>query len=258
MATYGRQKLSTTGTLIQVTADGNPVRPAAGITVDWSTVAAVSGSDATYDDGTVVKVGAKGLPFGTVLTKITTNEVQTATITGSPTGGTFTLSGNGATTAALAYNAAAATVQTAVRALGGAYANATVTGSAGGPYTITVPYAEGNVAQLTASGAGLTGGTSPGVTMATTTQGSASGGMYGPYDSGASDGRQTLSRGNVVILNTTVLEVAGGGLLAAPTDHPDVIEGGLVWKERVRMGGSGQPSQSALEAVMPLLRYTQG
>jgi hypothetical protein len=62
--------------------------------------------------------------------------VQIATINGTPTGGTFTISYGGQTTSALAYNAAAATVQTAVRLLNGLSA-ATVTGSAGGPYTIT-------------------------------------------------------------------------------------------------------------------------
>jgi hypothetical protein len=38
------------------------------------------------------------------------NEVQTVTITGTPTGGTFTLTSTGATTAAIAYNAAASAV----------------------------------------------------------------------------------------------------------------------------------------------------
>jgi hypothetical protein len=60
------------------------------------------------------------------------------TINGTPTGGTFVLS-SGGNSATLAYNAAAATVQTAVQAWGGIYATATVTGSAGGPYTITFP-----------------------------------------------------------------------------------------------------------------------
>lgn len=64
------------------------------------------------------------------------NRVQVVTLVGTPTGGTFTLSWGGATTTGLAFDAAAATVQTAVRLLPGLSA-ATVTGSAGGPYTIT-------------------------------------------------------------------------------------------------------------------------
>src|SRR6185503_6738931 len=66
------------------------------------------------------------------------NEVQTATITGTPMGGTFTLSFKGYTTPALAYNAAASAVEAALQALSPIGTGAaTVTGSAGGPYAIT-------------------------------------------------------------------------------------------------------------------------
>lgn len=125
------------------------------------------------------------IPSGTVLGPITssglygpysagTNEIQTATVTGSPTGGTFTLSFDGATTGAIAYNAAASAVQSALEALPNVTAgDVTVTGSAGGPYTVTFSGNLGgtNVAAMTASGASLTGGTSPGVTIATQTAG---------------------------------------------------------------------------------------
>lgn len=102
------------------------------------------------------------------------SEVQTATITGGPTGGTFTLTLNGETTAAIAYNATAATVEAALEALPSLSASdVAVTGSAGGPYTVTFggSLAGSNVAAMTASGASLTGGTTPGVTIATTTGG---------------------------------------------------------------------------------------
>lgn len=89
------------------------------------------------------------------------NRVQVITITGTPTGGTFTLKGNGNTTAAIAYNAASSAVQTAVRTLGGPFANATVAGSASGPYTVTLGVAGVASAPLQADGALLTGGTSP-------------------------------------------------------------------------------------------------
>jgi hypothetical protein len=95
---------------------------------------------------------------------------QTATISGSPTGGTFTLSSGGNTTAPIAYNAAAATIQTAVQAFGGVYSGVTVTGS--GPFTISFPNATSNVqaaaAPFAANGSGLTGGTNPSVTIAAT------------------------------------------------------------------------------------------
>ncbi|MBD3550881.1 hypothetical protein [Streptomyces sp. SP18CM02] len=102
-----------------------------------------------------------------------TNEVQTATITGGPTGGTFTLTFNGQTTAAIAYNATAAAVQTALENLSNVNpGDIKVTGNAGGPYTLTFggQYLGDNVSSITAT-ASLTGGSTPGVTMATTTAG---------------------------------------------------------------------------------------
>ncbi len=45
------------------------------------------------------------------------NEVQTVTVTGSPTGGDYTLTFGGNTTAAIAHNASAQTVQAALQAL---------------------------------------------------------------------------------------------------------------------------------------------
>lgn len=46
-----------------------------------------------------------------------TNEVQKLTITGTPTGGTFTITFSGQTTAAIAFNASAFTIQLAMEAL---------------------------------------------------------------------------------------------------------------------------------------------
>jgi Phage tail tube protein len=80
---------------------------------------------------------------------------------GTPSAGTFTLTYNGQTTSGLAYNAPAATVQTALQGLSTiGSGNATVTGSAGGPYTVSFLNSlmnDGNA--LTGSGTGLTGGT---------------------------------------------------------------------------------------------------
>jgi Phage capsid family len=111
-----------------------------------------------------------------------TSEVQTVTVNGTPTGGTFTLTFRGATTSGIAYNAAAATVQTALQGLSTiGSSNATVTGSAGGPYTVTfaAALANKNVPKITADGSSLTGGTNMSVTVATTTQGESGGGITG-------------------------------------------------------------------------------
>ena len=107
---------------------------------------------------------------------VTRNEVQTVTITGTPTGGTFTLvfpylgaTGN------IAYNATAATVQAALDALIGA-GNCVVTGGPGPgtPWVVTFANEYGNrdVGAMTTTAA-FTGGTSPAVAVAETTKGSA-------------------------------------------------------------------------------------
>jgi hypothetical protein len=93
------------------------------------------------------------------------NRVQTITIAGTPTGGNYKLRLAGATTGAIAHNAAASAIQTAIRALGGAWTAATVTGDAGGPYTVTLSPVGQAAAQLQAVDVALTGGTSPTVTI---------------------------------------------------------------------------------------------
>ena len=78
---------------------------------------AVIGIDATLKNR-LVKVVSDKLDTALLVGKgQATNEVQTVTVNGSPTGGTFTLTFRGATTSGLAYNAAASTVQTALQGL---------------------------------------------------------------------------------------------------------------------------------------------
>lgn len=262
MPSYGRQVLATTGNPVMTLAllDDADFKPG-GITIDWSTITAVS-ADTTLADGTVIPNGQKGIEFGTILCDIGIAEVQTVTVTGTPTGGTYTLSGNGNTTAAIAYNAAAAAVQAAIRALGGAYAAVNVTGAAGGPYTLTYERGLGDVAQLTLGTNSLTGGTSPTVAFATSTAGTGSG-LFGPYDSGASDGRQTLARGHCFILNESVLQTGAAGITGVASDNPAVFSGGLAWKARLKiggvnptyLGGGNQPTVSAFETAFPDVQY---
>jgi hypothetical protein len=71
MATFGFSTVDTIGRSIQVTAGPRPEMKTAGVTIDWSTVAAVSGSDVTSLDGVVVKIGEKYLRYGQVITRIT-------------------------------------------------------------------------------------------------------------------------------------------------------------------------------------------
>lgn len=111
-----------------------------------------------------------------VIDQVGTNEVQTVTIGGAPTGGTFTLTYSGQTTAAIAFDASSRDVKNAIEALSNiGDGDVKATGSAGGPYTVTFQgdLSSTNVAAMTAT-ASLTGGTTPGVTIETATAGAAS------------------------------------------------------------------------------------
>lgn len=104
-----------------------------------------------------------------------TAEVQTVTITGTPTGGTFTLTWRGLTTAAIAYNATTAAVATALNTAFAAYlpAGGVITvpsGTPGTSYVVNFPAGLGNVAAMTATGS-FTGGTTPTISVAETTPG---------------------------------------------------------------------------------------
>lgn len=122
------------------------------------------------------------LPAGQVLSAVGTtaaNDVQTLTIGGAATGGTFPLTGvnplNGntvTTTVPFAGTLTGALLQpylTSAAMFGPG--NVTVTGAAGGPYVITFVGALGNmpIAVLTTSAAGLTGGTPTAAVVHTTT-----------------------------------------------------------------------------------------
>ncbi|MFJ3699501.1 hypothetical protein ACIPW9_36155 [Streptomyces sp. NPDC090052] len=118
----------------------------------------------------------------------TTSEVQTVTITGTPTGGTYTLTYSGQTTAGIPYNATAAQVKAALEALSNVDPGDVATGGGAQPGTaVTVTFggqfSGDNVTQMTATGTNLTGGTTPAVTVTTTTAGGAA---------AASDGTEVL------------------------------------------------------------------
>jgi hypothetical protein len=132
---------------------------------------AVQGEYGTY---TVPELTVDLISDAAYVNTAAVNEVQTVTISGSPTGGTFTLRFNGATTSAIAYNAASSAVQTALQALSTiGTGNATVSGSAGGPYTVTFAgtLAGMNVPLMVGDGALLTGGSAPAATVTIATEG---------------------------------------------------------------------------------------
>ena len=114
-------------------------------------------------------------PQGTAAPAATpgTAGVQTVSITGTPASGTFTLIWNGLTTAPIVYNAAATVVATALNAVAGFTGGSQITAT-GGPLPtavlLTFP-ARLKQAPIVGSAAGLTGGTTPTVTVTQTTPG---------------------------------------------------------------------------------------
>ncbi|HEY6021099.1 MAG TPA: hypothetical protein VIY48_14685, partial [Candidatus Paceibacterota bacterium] len=212
------------------------------------------------------------LRYGQILTIANTAEVQTWTWTGGPTSGgaILRMPAYGAfpacDTASIAYNATAAQFETALQALENIGTNGvTVTrsgaGTAGDPYIYTCTFARqlGNLPQMTKVSHTFGGGTSPDATPGTTTAGTGSG-KYGPYDSAASDGRQTLTRGFCFVLNETVVQEAILGWGAPNADNPGVFDGGLVWRDRLLItptthGLAVGPTIAEFETAFPNIRY---
>lgn len=199
-----------------------------------------------------------------------TNEVQTVTISGTPTGGTFTLTFGGQETAGIAHNAAASAVQSALELLSTVGAgNVTVSGSAGGPYTVTFAgdLAGANVAQMTADDE-LTGGTTPSVAVTTATagvnshypngyipSGTAIGkvsatGLFGPYDNSAGDGRETFY--GLTFADVTALRENGS--VATYVGTGAFVRGGVNERHLPFQSGPGSVDANAKTDV-PMIRY---
>lgn len=268
---FGRTLLNTNQIQpTRVSADNLPQQKPGGITVDWLNSISAVGSDTTLIDGSIIRNGNKYIRYGQIMCKIT-GATNTATIGGSPTGGTFTLTiatdypnpgSPSQTTTALAYNASAATVQAALVALTNVGANnVTVSGSAGGPYTITFGEILGTVV-VTGSAASLTGGT-PTLTIGASLGVNNTQGFYGPYDPSASDGRQTLTRGSCYVMDQTYLQYGlAGSSITAPNDVVgNAIEGGLIFLDRIIQSGAAThslalgPTLSEFMAAFPNFRF---
>ena len=263
---YGRQVL--TGPIVYPTRcsfEGSPIYKAGGLTIDLATLPAAQSVDVKLPDQSVIRAGSQFARYGQVWAKITSPQVYAVSLTGSPTGGTFTITVNGQntaqTTAPIVYNAAAAAVQSALASLGNIGAN-NVTVSGAGPYTVTL-FAAAGTPIVSSDGSGLTGGTSP---AATTTSSStpANTGKFGPFDPAATDGRQTLTRGECFVQDETVLFSPYGAILPSANDvRGGVIEGGKVWLQRLLQCGTGAPSLAAgptlaqLMAAFPLLMFVE-
>lgn len=134
--------------------------------------------NATLGDGrgAVVIPGAIGRAYGfeiaptQLMPTVSANDntLQTIAITGTPTGGSFTVTINSLTSGPIAYNATAAAAQAAIAAIPGA-------GLAGNVYvtlsgsTYTVAFLNGNTNAITTTNS-FTGGSSPNTTIAQVAQ----------------------------------------------------------------------------------------
>lgn len=263
--TYGRQVLQTTGRDVMVLADLQDAQfKMGGLTIDWSLFAA-AGSDTTLRDQTPIKTGDKYARYGQIMCEVTQSEVQTVDLSGDddPTGGTFDLTIFGETLAGIAWNVTAAALQDLIRGLDNDYARRVTVSKSSFVYTITFPSGAGNVAAITADAGDLTGGGGDtfAITITTTTSGAATGGKYGPYDSAATDGRQTLTRGKCFILNRTVKQYGFGQVVnTQETDHAQVFDGGTAWKDRILMTTgthslAAGPTVTEFEAAFPRVGY---
>ncbi|PQO45870.1 hypothetical protein [Blastopirellula marina] len=112
--------------------------------------------------------GGVGTIETTQLAAAPINEKQTVSLSPGVTGGTFTLTYAGQTTAAISYAAAAATVETALETLSNIDAVA-VSGSSGGPWVVEFQgsLASTNVALMSGDGDSLTGDDSQTLTVTT-------------------------------------------------------------------------------------------
>jgi PKD repeat protein/type 1 glutamine amidotransferase len=127
----------------------------------------------TGDDTPATALGASNYP---PFNDMKTNESQTVRVLGA-TGGTFTLTFSGQTTAPIAFNANAAAIQAALEGLEAiAPGDVLVTGNqnvstANQTIAFRGAYTQTNVAQVTADAAGLTGAVTPTVTTLTSQEG---------------------------------------------------------------------------------------
>ena len=115
-------------------------------------------------------------PTSSPVVKQAADELQTVTITGGPTAGTFVLNFGGNATTPLNWNCTAAQMQTALQALPSIGANnALVTGGPGPSSAFLVQFTAGlgkvNQALMTMTNNLLTGGTTPSVTIVETQPG---------------------------------------------------------------------------------------
>lgn len=152
------------------------IKDVVGAFVDEPRLSVVAGlTDLAWEDATC-GTSLASTAAGCYVADDGVNEVQRLTITGAPTGGTFTLTLLGETTAAIAYNATAAQVEAALIALPSIEAgDLAVTGGPLPGAFVTITFTgpdlgDRDIPQMTVA-ASLTGGTTPAAAVTTITPG---------------------------------------------------------------------------------------
>ena len=187
--------------------------------VDWGTLSGTNNTTGT----SVISLSSLPTRSGTAL--VTTfgyqaDSVQTVTIGGTPTGGTFTLTFNGQTTGSIAYNATAngtGSVQSALAALSGIGATNVAVLGANGIFSVRFIGALGGMVEpsITASSS-LTGGSSPFVSAVSTIGGGDAGRLQQ-----VTNARGTIAKTDYDMLSHTVRSIGAfsTGIPVAATDQ---------------------------------------
>ncbi len=187
---------------------------------------------------TVVRLPAGDYPMGLVLGEATNAaalpDIQTVTVTGTPTGGQFTLMLGGIRIGPINYSSTAGTLQTNAQAAFDASAlgagTVAVSASSGTSFTATFQGQALNIdpGALTPGNNSLTGGTSPNFSVARTQIGNAAGGYAKAYAAGNSDGTQNpryVLQYPVTVNAFGGHAVAGSAALALQTNAPAYYSG---------------------------------
>lgn len=167
----------------------------------------------------------QGQCLGQFSTWTAQNDVQTLTVTGTPTGGNFYINFNGDIIGPIAYNATASAIQALMDATpqAGGAGQIVVTG---GPlpgsaivFTFSGSLVSGlNQPLITIQSNGLTGGATPAAAVAHTTVGAMAGGGWGKYVDANTDGTGVFK---AILQQSAIVDTFG-----------QIQTGGGQWKEK--------------------------
>lgn len=76
--TYNAEKVDV-GARTRASSNGEMRYKPAGVTIDWASIAAVSGADVTLTDGQIIKIGERYIRYGTVIYRHTDGTFRVAT-----------------------------------------------------------------------------------------------------------------------------------------------------------------------------------